>query len=86
LKAIPEFTSEIECVPLSDGGDGFQDCMFRALPDATQVKVTVTGPLGESIEAEYCLHSSTATAYIEVANASGLKLVKPEDRDPYKAT
>jgi glycerate kinase len=59
-----------ECVvlPLADGGEGMLDVLGG--PNRT---TSVTGPLGESVEAGWRLDGSTA--YVEMARASGLVLV-----------
>jgi glycerate 2-kinase len=46
----------------------------------------VLGPLGESVNAEYGLLGEVQTAVIEMASASGLELIKPEDRNPLLTT
>ena len=54
-------------VPVADGGDG----TLEALGGANRT-TTVTGPLGDPVEAEWRLHRGTAV--IEMAKASGLVL------------
>jgi len=67
-------------VPLADGGEGLLDVLGG--PNRTTV---VTGPLGDSVEAEWRL--SRGTAVIEMARASGLSLVGGlEGNDPLAAT
>jgi glycerate kinase len=67
-------------VPLSDGGEGFLD-VFGGANRTT----TVTGPLGDPIEAGWRL--SGRMAVIEMARASGLALVGgPEGNDPIAAS
>jgi len=55
-------------VPVADGGDG----TLEALGGANRT-TTVTGPLGDAVEAGWRLHRTTAV--IEMARASGLALV-----------
>jgi glycerate 2-kinase len=59
-----------ECieVPVADGGDGTLEALGG--PNRTS---TVTGPLGDPVQAEWRLHRNTAV--IEMARASGLALV-----------
>ena len=52
-------------IPVADGGEGTVDCFVHAL-QAQRVKVTVTGPWGEPIEAEYAVHGTTA--FVEMAH------------------
>lgn len=81
--------AEVVVVPVADGGEG----TVRALVAATGGELrraTVTGPLGEPVEAEYGLLGAAPgeepTAVIEMAAASGLPLVPPERRNPLVTT
>ena len=56
-------------VPMADGGEGTLDAFGG--PNRT---TTVTGPLGEPVEAPWRYDQSTQTAVIEMARASGLEL------------
>ena len=74
---------DAECVivPVADGGEG----TVQALVDATGGEIvlqTVTGPLGEPVEAFFGLLGNGDTAAIEMAACAGLPLVPPERRDP----
>ncbi|MDE1233865.1 glycerate kinase [Vibrio aestuarianus] len=72
-------------LPMADGGEG----TVQSLVDATNgtiVQHPVTGPLGEVVEGFYGLMGDGETAIIEMAAASGLDLVKPEQRNPLKTT
>ncbi|ACL71040.1 glycerate kinase [Halothermothrix orenii] len=82
-KVIPG--AEIIKVPMADGGEG----TVRSLVDATGGEIVyeeVTGPLGDKVKACYGLLGSGETAVIEMATASGLPLVPPEQADPGKTT
>jgi glycerate kinase len=68
-------------LPLADGGEGTLDVLC---PDPADRRVrSVTGPLGERIDAEWGMHGTTAV--VEMARASGLALVEGEN-DPVHAT
>ena len=72
-------------LPVADGGEG----TVAAMVDATggrRVEVVVTGPLGEPVVACYGLTGDGNTAIIEMAAASGLALVPPHLRNPWKTT
>jgi len=72
-------------LPMADGGEG----TVQSLVDATGgdiVSVTVTGPLGQSVEGFYGLLGDGSTAVIEMAAASGLHLVEPSQRNPLLTT
>ena len=68
-------------LPVADGGDGTLDALQAAL-GGRRVRRRVTGPLGDPVDAEMLL--SPRVAVIEMASASGLKLVPPRLRDPLK--
>lgn len=84
LEAIdPSF--EIVQVPMADGGEG----TVQSLVDATGgslVTHTVTGPLGEPVDAIYGLLGDGESAVIEMAAASGLPLVPDDLRNPLNTT
>nr|HQV09451.1 glycerate kinase [Thauera sp.] len=68
-------------VPVADGGEGTVDAMVAATGGRKET-VTVSGPLGEPVEAFYGLTGEGDTAVIEMAAASGLALVPPDRRNP----
>ncbi len=70
---------EIDRAPVSDGGPGFVDVLHTSLGGELRA-LTVTGPLGGPLTAEFLLDGETA--YVESAQACGLHLVPVERRDP----
>jgi glycerate kinase len=74
---------EIISCPLSDGGEGFVDTMCAAL-DGQLVSLTVTDPLGRPVVVEYARCGEVAV--MEMARASGLLLLRPDERDPWRAS
>ena len=76
---------EVVEMPLADGGEGTVRVLAGAL-GARTVRATVTGPLGEPVEAEYAIAQPGPTAILEVASACGLPLVPPEKRNPMHTT
>jgi glycerate 2-kinase len=77
---------EIDESPIADGGEG----TVAALVAATGGKIlhrTVTGPLPEmKVNAAFGMLGDGTTAVIEMAAASGLALLAPEDRNPLNTT
>jgi glycerate kinase len=72
-------------LPVADGGEG----TVQAMIDATggqRIERAVTGPLGEPVPAFYGLTGGEPVAVIEMAAASGLELVPPEQRNPLRTT
>ena len=72
-------------LPLADGGDGTIDVVKYYLK-ADVVKVKVNDPLFRPIEASYLFSEETKISYIEMAEASGLKLLKDSERNCMHAT
>ncbi len=68
----------IKKAPLADGGEGSLDILGQCL-DLQTVSLKVKDPLGRSITSTYKL--SETKAYIEMAAASGLNLLKEHERD-----
>lgn len=83
LRAIPE--TEVSVLPLADGGEGTIDSIAPFVGGISKT-VTVTGPLGKQIEAQYIFDPVSKTAYIEMAKSCGLTLLKEDQRDPYLTT
>ncbi|HEY7339553.1 MAG TPA: glycerate kinase [Ktedonobacterales bacterium] len=79
--------ADIRVVPVADGGEGTVRALVAATGGTPQ-HATVTGPLGEPVEAEYGMlgGNRAGTAVIEMAAASGLPLVPPDKRDPRVTT
>ncbi|WP_265554545.1 glycerate kinase [Serratia grimesii] len=68
-------------LPMADGGEGTVDSMVAATGGEI-VRVEVTGPLGQPVQAFYGLLGDEETAVIEMAAASGLHLAPKAQRDP----
>lgn len=84
-KAVPGV--RVLSVPVADGGEG----TTAALAEATGgrvVPMTVTGPVGQPVQAHYAMLGGTAkgTAVVEMAAAAGLRLVPRDRRDPTRTT
>ena len=79
--------SDVACrkIPMADGGEG----TVQAIVDATGGKFvtrTVADPLGRRIKATFGLSGDGKTAVMEMAEASGLALLKPRERNPMKTS
>ena len=74
---------EVIELPLADGGEGTIDALLAAVGGSLR-SVPVTGPLGDSVRAEYAVLRD-GTAVVEMARASGLGLVAGR-KDPLKAS
>jgi glycerate kinase len=83
LAAAPDATVCLS--PMADGGEGTVEALV-ASTSGSLATATVSGPLDEPREAEYGLLGDGSTAVLEMATASGLKLVPPDQRDPLRAS
>jgi glycerate kinase len=70
---------EVVALPVADGGEGTLDVFAAAVPGARRHAVTVTGPGGVPVAAEW-LALPDGTAVVELARGSGLPLLG-ESRD-----
>jgi len=85
LRALPD--ARVTRLPLVDGGEGFAQAMAVATGGRLQA-LTVTGPVGQPVEATlgWLGGTQTPTAVVEMAQAAGLRLVPADARDPMKTT
>lgn len=71
----------LEVVPVADGGEGTVHAMVHASRGKT-VTTRVLGPLGHPVNATWGLLGDNRTAVIEMAAASGLPLIRRDQRNP----
>lgn len=76
---------EVVQIPVSDGGEGWIEA-FHPFIGGELVEADVHDPLMRPIKACYINLKSERLAVIEIAKASGLNLLKPEERNPLKAS
>ena len=74
----------IQC-PMADGGEGTVDSVLAACNGQLRHQ-NVRGPLGAAVEAHWGWLADSRTALIEMAEASGLQLVPPGQRDACKTS
>ena len=77
--------AQVDIYPLADGGEGTVDALSAAM-GGERVTVTVTGPLGDPVDAVYGVIAERRLAVIEMAAAAGITLVPEEKRDPLVTT
>ena len=83
LKVIPK--AEVVFLPLADGGDGtIEVANYYLLGE--QIQLQVKNPLFQNTLATYLYASDSKIAFIEMAEASGLKLLNPSELDCKNAT
>src|SRR5690554_2515795 len=75
----------VDQCPVGDGGEGTMEALQAALHGRV-IHQIVTGPLGQPIDAPFCIARDGQRAVVELAQASGLALVPRNQRDPTKTT
>ncbi|MBO5020961.1 MAG: glycerate kinase [Clostridia bacterium] len=71
--------------PLADGGEGTVEALSSGF-DSKIIEISVSGPLLKPVVAKYCILKDSNTAVIEMAAASGITLLSPEERNPMETT
>ena len=86
-KGIKRVIPNANCikVPMADGGEGTVQSLIDAA-GGKFIRKKVTGPAGKPVTARYGMLANKETAVIEMAEASGLPLVKGKDKNPLKTT
>ena len=76
--------ADVEQLPIADGGNGTLDALLAA--GGQRLTLPVQDPLGRPIQADYGLLDGGRTAVIEMALASGLELLRPDELNPMLAS
>lgn len=76
---------DVQVRPLADGGEGTLEALTAGMNGRIE-HVSVTGPLGNTVEASYGIIAETKTAIIEMAAAAGITLLAEKDRNPLYTT
>ncbi len=77
--------AKIKKVSLADGGEGTVKTLIES-DNGKLVELKVKDPLGREIDSYYGIINNGKTAVIEMATASGLELLKKEERNPLKTS
>ena len=77
--------SQTELTPIADGGEGMLSVMMSTTQGKLQT-LEAHNPCMEKIAANYGISHDRKTAFIEMANISGLPLIKKEQQNPLKTT
>lgn len=75
----------IKSFPLADGGDGTTDVLRYHLGGRVE-ELMVHDPLMRPVQSSYLITADGKTAFIEMARASGLVLLKPLEQNPLHTT
>jgi glycerate 2-kinase len=79
LKVFPD--AQCKIFPMADGGEGTVEALVKAT-NGQLVKVKVHDPLMRRIDSFFGVSGDGEKAFIEMSAASGLALLKPEERNP----
>lgn len=83
LNVVPD--AQVQVRPLADGGEGTVEALTLGMGGTLQ-NVTVTGPLGDKVNAQYGILQDGSTAVLEMSAAAGITLVPREKLNPMKTT
>jgi len=72
-------------MPMADGGEGTYELLTKNSKGSI-VTCRVSDPLFRKINASYGISGDGSSGFIEMASASGLQLLKPEERNPLNTT
>jgi glycerate kinase len=78
-------SAETILFPLADGGEGTLDALRRNWGNLLR-ETAAHGPRWKTVRASYLAKEMPKAAFIEMAQASGLQLLAPEERDPLHTT
>ncbi len=78
-KVAPE--AEVDCIPIADGGEGTVDALVTATSGII-VSTPSVDALNRTIRSFYGILGDGKTAVIEMAAASGIEWLVPEERNP----
>ena len=82
-RVLPE--AEALAVPMADGGDDTLDVLIGAT-GGRYLHAEVTGPTGLRTRARWGVLGDGQTAVVEMAQASGIRLLGPHELDPLNST
>ena len=87
-RALRDVLPDANCriCPIADGGDGTLDCLVQAAGGEI-FSSRVHGPVDSmEVNARWGLLGDTTTAVVEMAEAAGLRLLRPSEYDVMRAT
>ncbi len=84
---LKEKSPDIECVnfPLADGGEGTMEILTQQ-SKGHFITIKAHDPLFRLVDASYGISGDGKTAFIEMASASGLRLLKLEEKNVMQAS
>lgn len=87
INGLKSIDSHLNCIPLpmADGGEGTMSVLMTQL-GGTIHKVQVKDALGRPIDAQFGINTTRRIAVIDMASASGIEHLKPEELNPLKTS
>lgn len=82
-RVFPDAVTQV--CPLADGGEGTVETLIGGM-GGTIRRLPVTGPLGKTVTGRYGILEDGITAVLEMADAAGITMVSPEQRNPLYTT
>lgn len=76
---------QVDTLPIADGGDGTAEILVNYLKGEF-IYTRVHDPIGRIIDSRFGWIEEMKTAIIELADASGMKLISSEERNPMAAS
>jgi glycerate kinase len=83
--ALSKLECTTACFPIADGGDGTGSLIITSC-NGTVIWKEVNDPLGRKVQSSFGLIDNGKTAVIEMADSSGLRLLKKEELNPLKTS
>ena len=83
LQACP--ACDVIKIDVADGGEGTMDALQHTL-GGHKIWLEVSDPLGRPVRASYVILEDGTSAVVEMAVASGLTLLSPEERNPLETS
>jgi len=78
-RVVPK--AEITCIPIADGGEGTVEALVKAT-GGTIIRTPSVDAINRPIQSFYGILGDGRTAIIEMAAASGIELLAPNERNP----
>lgn len=79
LRVMPE--ADVRVLSIADGGEGMAEAVYDSI-GGKMVTITASDPVGRAIEASYLITSNGTTAVVAMSAASGLTLLRTDERNP----
>jgi glycerate 2-kinase len=76
---------DVRIIPMADGGEGFAEALMEGLGGKI-IPAKVFDPLFREIDSSFVILKDRKTAVIEMAKASGLELLRQDERNPWLTT